>query len=139
MTHILLDGWWEGGEDKFSTEIQSRQLLDNLCEKHKLNVLERVFHWFEPQGMTCVYVLSESHLSVHTWPELGFVSIDLFCCRNMDDSTITDIINYFQEELELVIARPKTVRRSSERPCKTTKVGIRIGNQGTVFHGTMLA
>mmetsp|Transcript_17841 Transcript_17841/g.42249 ORF Transcript_17841/g.42249 Transcript_17841/m.42249 type:complete len:252 (-) Transcript_17841:50-805(-) len=45
-----------------------------------LNVLEAAFHLFEPQGVTGMLILSESHLSVHTWPELGYAAIDLFSC-----------------------------------------------------------
>ena len=37
-------------------------------------------HKFEPQGVTCVGLLSESHISIHTWPELGLAVCDVFTC-----------------------------------------------------------
>ena len=37
-------------------------------------------HKFEPQGVTCVGLLAESHISVHTWPELGIAVCDVFTC-----------------------------------------------------------
>ena len=37
-------------------------------------------HKFEPQGVTCVGLLAESHISVHTWPELGLAVCDVFTC-----------------------------------------------------------
>jgi len=40
-----------------------------------------VEHFFTPQGYTLVLVLEESHLSVHTWPEYCYASIDLYSCN----------------------------------------------------------
>lgn len=38
------------------------------------------FHRFSPNGVSGVVVISESHLSVHTWPEAGYVALDIFTC-----------------------------------------------------------
>ena len=43
-------------------------------------VLSVTVHQFEPFGMTGVAVLQESHISVHTWPEYGYASIDVYTC-----------------------------------------------------------
>jgi len=42
---------------------------------------------FSPKGITLVYILSESHLVIHTWPELGTAHIDLVTCsyRTMNE------------------------------------------------------
>ena len=37
-------------------------------------------HKFSPQGVTGVAVLAESHISIHTWPELGYAAMDIFTC-----------------------------------------------------------
>ena len=37
-------------------------------------------HKFQPQGVTCVALLAESHISIHTWPELGLAVCDVFTC-----------------------------------------------------------
>ena len=39
-------------------------------------------------GVSGVTVLSESHISIHTWPERSFASIDVFMCGNYDPDTI---------------------------------------------------
>lgn len=39
-----------------------------------------VFQPFEPQGVTGVIVIEESHLSIHTWPEYGYAAVDFFTC-----------------------------------------------------------
>ena len=43
-------------------------------------IREVVFHKFSPQGVSGVIVISESHLAVHTWPELGYAAVDVFTC-----------------------------------------------------------
>jgi len=57
--------------------IISNQLVDTL----QLNVLDTSAHQFEPFGYTIVYLLSESHLSIHTYPEYHSCYIDIFCCN----------------------------------------------------------
>lgn len=43
------------------------------------------FHHFgEAQGVTGVVLLSESHISIHTWPEIGFAALDVFMCGNAE-------------------------------------------------------
>ncbi|KKU12200.1 MAG: hypothetical protein UX17_C0054G0002 [Parcubacteria group bacterium GW2011_GWC2_45_7] len=45
-----------------------------------LKVVERVSHLFYPRGITLAYILSESHLLIHSWPEFGTIHIDLVTC-----------------------------------------------------------
>ena len=43
-------------------------------------ILNKQFHHFSPHGVTFLYLLSESHLSIHTWPEKSYASIDMYTC-----------------------------------------------------------
>lgn len=45
-------------------------------------VLNKTFHVFQPNGLTLVYLLSESHASIHTYPECNACFVDLFTCGN---------------------------------------------------------
>ena len=45
-------------------------------------VLGNSFHQFEPQGVSGVVVIVESHVSIHTWPEYGYAAVDIFTCGN---------------------------------------------------------
>ena len=38
------------------------------------------FHKFQPQGVTGIVAIAESHLSIHTWPEYGYAAVDVFTC-----------------------------------------------------------
>ena len=46
-------------------------LLEKIVEELKLNVVDKCSHQFEPHGATIVYLLSESHLSLHTFVDLS--------------------------------------------------------------------
>lgn len=45
-----------------------------------MTVVGQVFHQFAPCGVTGAVILSESHVTVHTWPESRFVAIDVYVC-----------------------------------------------------------
>ena len=71
-------------------------LLDSICEKYGYQVLARNAHAFSPIGATVLYLLSESHISVHTFPERAYVAVDIYTCREMkDDSEYLDIYARF--------------------------------------------
>ncbi|MGB8701326.1 MAG: adenosylmethionine decarboxylase [Thermosynechococcaceae cyanobacterium] len=48
-------------------------------------LLDEVLHQFDPQGVTALALLSESHISVHTWPEVGYAALDVFTCGHHTD------------------------------------------------------
>ena len=53
----------------------------DACEKAGISVVSRHFHHYDPEGITGIYIIQESHLAVHTWPEIGLVTVDLFSCK----------------------------------------------------------
>lgn len=61
-------------------------------------VREVVFHKFSPQGVSGVVVISESHLAIHTWPELGYAAVDVFTCG--DRVNPWDAANYIAEKFQ---------------------------------------
>ena len=52
-----------------------------------LTVVGDSFHQFEPQGVTGTVLLAESHIAIHTWPEAGFVTVDVYVCNLQTDNT----------------------------------------------------
>ena len=60
-----------------------RQLLERVVADLDLHVIAPpLWHQFPaPGGVTGSYLLAESHLTCHTWPEFGMATINLFCCR----------------------------------------------------------
>lgn len=43
-------------------------------------IRELAFHRFQPHGVSGVVVIAESHLAIHTWPEVGYAAIDVYTC-----------------------------------------------------------
>jgi S-adenosylmethionine decarboxylase proenzyme len=74
--------------------MRDERALSALCEalatEVGLNVVGRAFHAFAPRGdagVTGVLLLAESHLAVHTWPELRAVTLDVFVCNFAGDNS----------------------------------------------------
>ena len=62
-------------------------------------VLNRFSHAFAPQGVTVLYALKESHLSIHTFPEWNSCSINVYTCGSMDPMLAVDcLLAHFQPE-----------------------------------------
>ena len=62
------------------------------CTRHGLTVVGRLFHPFRdtagnPAGVTGTVVLAESHLAVHTWPEVAGVTLDVYVCNFSGDNS----------------------------------------------------
>jgi len=55
-------------------------------------IVASVFHPFSPQGVTGVVVVEESHLSIHTWPELGYAAVDFYTCGDCTPKRAHDIL-----------------------------------------------
>ena len=55
-------------------------------------------HHFTPNGgVSGVAVLSESHISIHTWPERGYAALDVFMCGDSEPEKCIDVLKkYFQ-------------------------------------------
>lgn len=64
----------------------------DACRRHGLAVVGRCFHQFRdgqnrPAGVTGTVVLAESHLAVHTWPEIAAVTLDVYVCNFSSDNS----------------------------------------------------
>ena len=72
-----------------------KQIAEQIIKAHKLTTLGSVYYDFPTGGYTAVICLSESHLSIHTWPESGFIAFDVFLSnfRNNNRWITEDIYN----------------------------------------------
>ena len=56
-------------------------------------VLGESFHRFNPQGVSGVVVIAESHLFIHTWPEYGYAAADIFtCCNSVQPGKAAEVL-----------------------------------------------
>jgi S-adenosylmethionine decarboxylase len=89
-----------------------KQLFDNICDKYNFTVLGKLSHIFTPQGLSVLYMLSESHISVHTFPENRYLALDIYTCREYaDDSVYMDIYSYIVDWFQCDKGVPVIVSR----------------------------
>ena len=55
-------------------------------------ILGEAFHEFDPHGVSGTVVIAESHLSIHTWPENGYVAVDIYTCGGLDPRRGFDLL-----------------------------------------------
>ncbi|MCZ7562625.1 MAG: adenosylmethionine decarboxylase [Burkholderiales bacterium] len=89
-------------------ELVDREALRALCvtsvARAGLTAVGDVFHQFAGGGVTGCVVLAESHLAIHTWPELAAVTLDLYVCNFSGDNSaraervLEDIVRVFAPE-----------------------------------------
>ena len=94
------------------------KLLDNpeellkICQKGAedvgATVLNKLVHHYEPQGVSIILILAESHIYLATWPEYGFVTVNIFLCNELMDpyvalKTVCDSLNA-KDKVEYAVA-----------------------------------
>ena len=70
-------------------------LLKDICQNNDFQILNAVEYKFEPIGCSIIFLLSESHLSIHTFPEKNHMSFDLYTCRQYKDNEVYNNIYKF--------------------------------------------
>ncbi len=97
--------------NKISKVAVVREILDRVIPKSGLNCVSSSFHQFEPYGVSAIYLLSESHLSVHTWPEYGYIALDIFTC-GPDDGALK-ALKFLIEEFKPKVVKKKIIKRGA--------------------------
>ncbi|NMM52178.1 adenosylmethionine decarboxylase [Paenibacillus aquistagni] len=82
--HVAVDAWGVNFDMLNDAEYLQTQLVE-AAEVCGATVLSVQAQQFEPQGATVLVLLSESHLSIHTYPERGFAAIDCYTCGDTVD------------------------------------------------------
>ena len=81
--HLILE-LYSCNKDKLNDELFLRYIINNAAKLSKSKVLNLLSNKFEPQGVTAIALLAESHLSIHTWPECKYAAVDIYTCgQNM--------------------------------------------------------
>lgn len=88
-------------------------LVNELIQKHGLQKLGEVYHNFSPAGFTAVVCLSESHLSIHTWPEYGKINIDIYLSNYLreNDGTVHSIYEAIKKHFGGIVEDEQFLKR----------------------------
>lgn len=73
------------------------EMLKKLARALDTKIVAKAFHKFHPQGFSGALIISESHITIHTWPEDAYIGIDIFTCSKCFDSR--KILAYLKENL----------------------------------------
>ena len=89
--HLIIDAF-----ECDPTYLNNMDHLEGLCKKVAQNtnmeVLYTYFYQFEPQGVTGMLVLATSHISIHTWPEKKYTSLDFYTCGDHNINTQVELL-----------------------------------------------
>ena len=83
--HLILD-LYDCDPDILDDYETLQRLLEASLVMAKANILRIIGEKFKPQGVTLLALLSESHASIHTWPEIGYAAIDLYTCGDVTET-----------------------------------------------------
>jgi S-adenosylmethionine decarboxylase len=84
ITHLILEFF--GCQCPLADAGFIKRAVQEALMETELTELHSYFHTFEPPGVTGVIVLRESHIAIHTWPELQYAAVDLFTCGSREDA-----------------------------------------------------
>jgi len=100
-------------QDLLSGTAPVKAELNRLIETYQLQKLGEVYHDFPGGGFTALVCLSESHISLHTWPEHQLVNMDIYLSNFMrnNDGTVNGIFEALTAFFNATILHAQTIRR----------------------------
>ena len=117
--HLLLE-LYRCDFEKLNDESFLRCSLNRAAKFAKATVLNLISNKFEPQGVTAIALLAESHISIHTWPESNYSAVDIFTCgRNMLPELASQYL------IEALKAEEHSLRVIERNPPSTVFKGMR--------------
>ncbi|HEU68061.1 MAG TPA: adenosylmethionine decarboxylase [Candidatus Acetothermia bacterium] len=89
-----------------------RHWLRRAADRAGATLLDIQVHRFSPHGISAVAVLAESHISVHTWPERGYVALDVFTCGEevSPEGAVEELCRFFRPGRTSVIEIKRGIR-----------------------------
>jgi S-adenosylmethionine decarboxylase len=104
--HMICDFRKIQNTELLNDPIRLKLMMKTICECFDYKILGEIKHVFTPEGCTILLLLSESHMSIHTFPERNYLAFDVYTCREYpDDYDYLKIYYYLIQELR---ASPET-------------------------------
>lgn len=86
--HLICDFKHITNTKLLNSKLELKLMYKDLCIENNYTILGEIEYEFSPQGCSFVFLLSESHLSVHTFPERNHLAFDLYTCRQYQDNSV---------------------------------------------------
>lgn len=87
--HLIIDLY---GAERLDDIQHIEATLRRCVEAASATLLHIHLHRFQPNGVSGVAVLAESHISIHTWPEAGYAALDVFMCGKANPDACVPIL-----------------------------------------------
>jgi S-adenosylmethionine decarboxylase len=87
--HLIID---LSGAERLDDIDHIETTLRRCVEAARATLLHIHLHHFQPNGVSGVAVLAESHISIHTWPDAGYAALDVFMCGVADPSACIPVL-----------------------------------------------
>ncbi len=107
--HLILD-LYDCDQEILNDYEELQRLLEASLSMAKANILRIFGEKFNPQGVTLLALLAESHASIHTWPEIGYCAIDLYTCG--DTTQTHKAAEFLKKKLKAKTSEEKELVRS---------------------------
>ena len=88
-THLIIDLF---GAKRLDDLKHIKETLKRCVEVAGATLLHIHLHHFQPNGVSGVAVLAESHISIHTWPEAGYAALDVFMCGSANPDACVPVL-----------------------------------------------
>ena len=95
-THVIAE-LFSCNEFHINNTKKVEEVMLAAAKLSRATVIKHFFHKFSPYGVSGVVVIAESHFTIHTWPEYGYVAVDIFTCGEFDYQSA---LNYIKNKLE---------------------------------------
>ena len=86
--HLICDFKNIQNTNLLNNKLELKLMCKNICMEQNYTILGENDYEFYPQGCTFIFLLSESHLSVHTFPEKNYLAFDLYTCRYYENNSV---------------------------------------------------
>jgi S-adenosylmethionine decarboxylase len=106
--HLLIE-FWSCNRQKIDDMEYLEKIMARAAEVAGATVLKTAFQDFNPQGVSGVVVIAESHLTIHTWPEHGYAAVDIFTCGSSVDPWRAT--HFLEQELEAAKTQVRDFQR----------------------------
>ncbi len=118
--HLMIDGYF-GNKEKLDNKDLVSELLNKIPDELGMSKLSEPVVYFaksndkkDPGGWSGFVVIAESHISIHTFPKKGFVSADVYSCKDGLDKDL--VLRRFKEAFDLKDIETNFVKRGTKFP-----------------------
>ncbi len=122
--HCILE-LYDCNNAKLNDEAFLRTTITSAAKHAGATLLNLITHRFQPQGVTGLALLAESHISIHTWPEKGYAAVDVFTCG--DQTMPENACEFLRNELE-------SEKHSLTSFCRETPLSISADKRIPIDH-----